>query len=447
MNNNFINKSKFLLLQFLREPWGFSFFPSSFFWSNDILADDITSTYKSYFNSEYVNIDDSNNKLNLYIHIPFCTKICSYCNCFKRLLKQSEEIDKYLNYLDKESKLIFELNNSNKIRLNSIFIWWWTPNLLSISQFEKLNNTITNYFDLSILEQFLVDGHPNHYSKEKIDYLKQIWVNRVTLAVQTFDENTLKQNNRDVYNKIDFEFNINYLSNKWIKSNIDLLIWLKWQTFESIKADIDYLNSIKIDNVSVHYLMKSNNINYYLDGNYLVIVSKTKEYLKNNPLAHNSSNITEDYYASKRNSTISIWASAITNIYSEFIYSKPWINNYYNLLDNWKIPFYKWVNIWKKDEMIRYIYLNILYWVNINTFNELFWKDIFKMFIWEFKFLNSNKIIYIRNNIIYSNKNDLETLIYFNIFFLEKFGNFSLNSYNSNELNKFFLESWELIDK
>jgi hypothetical protein len=55
--------------------------------------------------------------------------------------------------------------------------------------------------------------------------------------------------------------------------------------------------------------------------------------------------------------------------------------------------------------------------------------------------LNSNDVILIKNNTIYSNKNDLETLIYFNIFFLEKFSDFSLNSYNENELNDFFLVS------
>ena len=447
MNSNFIKKSKYLLLQFLREPGGFSFFPSSFFWSQNIQNTDIVGAYKNYFELDFINLEDKNNKINLYIHIPFCTKICSYCNCFKRKLKNNDEIDTYLYYLEKEINLIFKLNHKKKIKISTIFIWWGTPNLLSVIQFKKLYNIIVKYFDLGLLEQFLLDWHPNYYNKEKLDYLKSIWVHRLTFAIQTFDEKTLKENNRDIYDIEIFEDNISYLNNIWINSNIDLLIWLKWQTFNSIKEDIDYLKTLKIDNVSVHYLMNSNNINYKLDDNYLEIITKTKKYLLGVKLPISCSNKSEDFYASKRNSTISIWASSITNIFSEVIFSKPWISDYYKSLDNSELHLFKWMSVSKKDEMVRYIYLNILYWVNVSTFTELFWKDIFKIFIWEFKFLNSNEIISIKNNIIYSNKNDLETLTYFNIFFLEKFSDFPLNSYNTTELNDFFLPSWDLIDK
>ncbi|MBT3726529.1 hypothetical protein HOG21_02245 [bacterium] len=63
---------------------------------------------------------------------------------------------------------------------------------------------------------------------------------------------------------------------------------------------------MKVDNVSVHYLMKSNNINYSLDDNYIDLVEETKNYLKYNKLPISSSNVLEDYFASKRNTTIAI---------------------------------------------------------------------------------------------------------------------------------------------
>lgn len=447
MDSNFLKKSQHLLLKFLREPGWFSFFPSSYFWNKELSDTDIQVHFKKYFTSEYLDFQDDNNKMNLYIHIPFCSKICSYCNCFKRQLKEEDEIDIYIKYLEKEIKIINNLNYKSKIKINSIFIWGWTPNLLSVEQFQKLYWLIIKYFDLEDLEQFLLDGHPNYYNKLKLDYLQSIWVNRLTFAIQTFDNKTLIQNNRDVYNINDFEDNIKYLNTLGIASNIDLLIWLKVQTFESIKKDIDYLTSLDINNVSVHYLMKSNNISYELDENYLDVILKTKKYLRENKLPHWSSNITEDNYASKRNTTLSIWSSAITNIYSEVIYSKPGIINYYKDLDVWKIPMYKWLQLSKRTEMIRFIYLNILYWININIFKELFWEEIFKVFINEFKFLNSNNIIYIKENVIYSQKSDLDTLTYFNIFFIEKVSELNKNNYNDSELKNFFLESWELIDK
>jgi len=446
MDNNFIKKSKFLLLKFLLEPGGFSFFPSFLFWKKEFY-NNINIIFKDFFKSDNYKLDDLKNKINLYIHIPFCTKICSYCNCLKRQLKDKDEIDIYLDYLDKETSLIYKLNNYKKILINTIFIWWGTPNILSVKQFTKLYWIIVKYFGLEKLEQFLLDWHPNYYNKSKLDYLKNIWVNRLTFAVQTFDEKTLIENNRDIYDIKTFEENIAYSKNLGIKINIDLLIWLKWQTFNSVKNDIDYLSNLSIDNVSVHYLMKSNNINYKLDENYLDIIKQTKIYLLGTNLPHFSPNISEDYFASKRNTTISIWASAITNIYSKIIFSKPEIMGYYDLLDLWKLPFYKWLKLSKNDEMVKYIYLNILYWVNINTFKELYWEDIFRTFINEFKFLNNNNVIAIKGWNIFSNKTDLETLIYFNIFFLEKFRDLPFNSYNENELNNFFLDLWELIDK
>lgn len=447
MNNNFLKQSKYLLLKLLQEPGGFSFFPSLFFAHKGILNEDIHNSFKSFLDSNYSNINVKQNKVNLYIHIPFCEKICSYCNCFKRQLKNKEEIDTYLNYLEKEIIIIYKLNFKKKIKINTIFVWWGTPNLLSTNQFIKLYAIIIKYFNLELLDQFLLDWHPNYYNESKLDYLKSIWVDRLTFAIQTFDNNVLENNNRDIYDINKFEKNIFHLNKIWIKSNIDLLIWLQWQSFDSIKKDIIYLKTLKIDNVSVHYLMNSNNLNYELDKNYLELVSKTKDYLSNNALPNFCSNKTEDYYASKRNSTISLWASAVTNIYSEIIYSKPWITNYYNNLDSGKLPFFKWLYVSKKDEMIKYIYLNILYWVNINTFTSLFWENIFRVFVNEFKFLNNREIVIIKNGKIYSNKTDLETFIYFNIFFIEKFRDFSLNQYNEDKFEDFFLLSWELIDK
>ena len=142
MHTKFLKKSKYLLLQFLKEPGGFSFFPSSFFWERRITSENIQISLERYFNSKFSDISNANNKLNLYIHIPFCTRICSYCNCFKKLMDQKGEIDTYIEYLRKEARLVYEANNKQKIKINTIFIWWGTPNLLTIVQFKKLDSII-----------------------------------------------------------------------------------------------------------------------------------------------------------------------------------------------------------------------------------------------------------------------------------------------------------------
>jgi oxygen-independent coproporphyrinogen-3 oxidase len=89
-------------------------------------------------------------------------------------MSQKGEIDRYIEYLGKEARLIYETNKKKKIQVNTIFIGGGTPNLLSKEQYKNLYFVIKEYFELTDLEQFLIDGHPNYYTPEKIDYLKSI---------------------------------------------------------------------------------------------------------------------------------------------------------------------------------------------------------------------------------------------------------------------------------
>gem|GEM_PF-1846260 len=72
---------------------------------------------------------------------------------------------------------------------------------------------------------------------------------------------------------------------------------------------------MQVDNVSVHYFMNSNNIDYDITNNYHELIEQAKQYLQETELPHRASNIQEDYFASKRNSTLSLGATAVTNIF------------------------------------------------------------------------------------------------------------------------------------
>lgn len=118
--DNFYKKSESLLLSILKEPGGFSFFPSSFFWKEENF--DLQRIYNDFFASKLYTKKDDFTKNLLYIHIPFCSKICSYCNCFKYKIRKKEDIDIYIKYLEKEARMLFEVNNFQKIQIEGIFI-------------------------------------------------------------------------------------------------------------------------------------------------------------------------------------------------------------------------------------------------------------------------------------------------------------------------------------
>jgi len=446
MTENFIQKSKNLLLDFLYAPGGFSFFPSLVFWSKTTDNINIENILNKLDTSGHLDIWVSQNKVTLYVHIPFCDKICNYCNCFKKKLTQSKQIDIYLKYLEKEAELYFKAL-WKKIKVSSIFIWWGTPNLLNLSQFEYLYSIITKYYDLSDLEWFILDGHPNYYNEDKLRYFAKIGVSRITLAAQSFDDEVLKWANRDDYNIDEIHKIIQSAKKYKIATNIDLLIWLQWQNISIIKRDFDIIDQLWPDNVSVHFLMLSDNMKYTLAPDYHQLIWETKKLLQNRKLPHYASNITENHYASSRNTTLSLWAESVSSLYQEIIFQKPNLNQYYKDLDKNIFPIWFSKVLNKKDEMRKYIFLNILSWVSITDFYQLFHEDIYNVFWKEIKFLFLKNITILKDNKIIPNKSDLEVLLHANILFLKELSDYRYIDSDRKNIWNYFLANWELIDK
>ena len=97
--------------------------------------------------------------MSIYIHIPFCTNICSYCDLCK-ILKNKQWIDKYLIALEKEIK-----ENYKKEKVNKIYIGGGTPSILSLKQLEKLFN---------ILKIFNIDKHKEFFEEYNKDIINKL---------------------------------------------------------------------------------------------------------------------------------------------------------------------------------------------------------------------------------------------------------------------------------
>lgn len=411
--------SRSLLVRMLQEPGGMSIFPSSLFWQKDISQDALKGILTDFFSGPYNDITNPTNKTNLYIHIPFCKRICSYCNCFKTLLQDESKIETYLDYLSREAEYLFVLNNRKKIPINTIFIGGWTPNILSISQFESLFSMIHRYFDLSLLEQCSVDCHPNLLNEAIIDMFHRNGVNRVTVAIQTLDDSVLQKNNRDTYHIQSIIDIIHMLQIRNMRVNIDLLIWLNGQTFESIKHDIDFFTNMGVDTISDHYMTMSRNVRYTFDKWYMQLCWDVKSYLQDIKRKNTSENLQESYFASKRSSMISLGAEWVTNIFAGIIYQKPPLDTYYRQVQEGDMPFGKGYILDIRQEQIKYLYLNIFQWIRTEEFISLFGVDIFHVFWKEIEFLLKNKIIRKDEKMLYKNCNDLHMYLALNTLFLK----------------------------
>lgn len=128
----------------------------------------------------------------LYVHIPFCHSKCSYCDFFSVANKLIPE--EFIDSLTTEIKLKRNYLSNNKIK--TIYFGGGTPSLLSYSQIHKILNQINKYFDVSNVLEFTLEANPEDITTKLLSDIKSIGVNRLSLGIQSFDNNILKTLNR-----------------------------------------------------------------------------------------------------------------------------------------------------------------------------------------------------------------------------------------------------------
>ncbi|MFP5202387.1 MULTISPECIES: radical SAM family heme chaperone HemW [Bacillus] len=126
-----------------------------------------------------------------YIHIPFCEHICHYCD-FNKFFIKTQPVDEYLAALEKEMQHTIEQKGEQELK--TIFIGGGTPTSLTVSQLDKLMNSIHRVLKpTKNLVEFAVEANPDELSLEKLQVLKAAGVNRLSFGVQTFEDDLLKK--------------------------------------------------------------------------------------------------------------------------------------------------------------------------------------------------------------------------------------------------------------
>ena len=183
-----------------------------------------------------------------YIHIPFCNKICSYCD-FSKFYNYKEFIDKYLISLEKEIKSIYK----GEV-LDTIYIGGGTPTVLELNDLEKLLK-ILNIFNKSKNIEYTIESNIDTLSKDKLDLLKKYNINRISIGIETTNNKLLKLLNRDL-NKKHLEEMINYSKSIGIDNiNLDLIYALPGEKMLDLKKDLEYITSLNPKHISTYSLI------------------------------------------------------------------------------------------------------------------------------------------------------------------------------------------------
>lgn len=186
----------------------------------------------------------------IYIHIPFCKQACSYCD-FYFVTKPGNKnafADKLVEEIRSKKDTIY----SSEI-IDTIYFGGGTPSLLSAEQFDKIFTALDHSFNLD-LKEVTVELNPDDVTKEYLSALKSIGVNRVSMGVQTFDEDLLKFMNR-THNSAEALKCLELLKASEINVfTADLIYGNPGQTLEMLEKDLDILLQFDPPHVSAYSL-------------------------------------------------------------------------------------------------------------------------------------------------------------------------------------------------
>ena len=125
----------------------------------------------------------------LYIHFPFCQKKCFYCDFYS--LTDLSFINQFVDCLVKEIN-ITESQNSIKPKVDTIFFGGGTPSLLEEHHLEKIFNAIHSKFDIQDDNECTLESNPGTLTREKLTYFRRLGVNRISMGVQSMNDDELK---------------------------------------------------------------------------------------------------------------------------------------------------------------------------------------------------------------------------------------------------------------
>lgn len=194
-------------------------------------------------------------KKSLYIHIPFCAQKCLYCD-FASFAGKEIFMDRYIEALSRE------LNFYKKYTFKTVYIGGGTPTFLNIKNLEKLGESISK-LQLTEDVEFSVEGNPGTFTTEKLEVIKGMGANRLSIGLQSCNDRLLKSLGR-IHSYKDFEKSFELARNVGFKNiNVDLMFGLPNQSFDDVKDTLSKVTYLEPEHISAYSLIVEENTPFY----------------------------------------------------------------------------------------------------------------------------------------------------------------------------------------
>ena len=204
---------------------------------------------------------------HIYVHIPFCARICPYCAFYKDLLDRSQT-SRFCEALLRE----LELKESRRrtgdrrslLRPSTIYFGGGTPTALNIPQLELLLRGFHERLELSQLVEWTIEANPGSVSARKAALLKKLGVNRISLGVQSWDDELLKLLGRE-HNAQQAEESFRILRDAGFTNvNVDLMFGLPGQSVDQWRATLEKTITLEPEHVSTYCLTYEEDTEFFL---------------------------------------------------------------------------------------------------------------------------------------------------------------------------------------
>lgn len=215
--------------------------------------DAATFNYDKWVQSFQRSFDESNTTegISLYIHLPFCESLCTFCGCHKRITKRHEVEKPYIEAVLKEWKL-YAAQFSGTPKIKEIHLGGGTPTFFSSENLERLINGIFTYAERCDDTAFSFEGHPNNTTEAHLRALYNVGFTRVSFGVQDYAPKVQKAINRiQPYKNVQ---KVTQLARKIGFTSVghDLVYGLPFQTLDDVLQTIEYTKALKPDRIAFY---------------------------------------------------------------------------------------------------------------------------------------------------------------------------------------------------
>ncbi len=189
--------------------------------------------------------------ISLYIHLPFCESLCTFCGCHKRVTKRHEVEQPYIQAVLKEWDLYCELLEQKPV-IKEIHLGGGTPTFFSIQHLTQLLQEILSKAEIAAEHEFSFEGHPNNTTKEHLQGLYELGFRRVSYGVQDYNDTVQKAIHRiqpyeNVKQVTEWAREIGYSS-----ISHDLVFGLPFQTLQDVLHTIGQTHTLMPDRLALY---------------------------------------------------------------------------------------------------------------------------------------------------------------------------------------------------